>query len=879
VPEKFGLSAANVLKLNRNAAIEAARGVGVARMREVLQKAAQQLEHRLPPAQGRAGQEPFTPVRMRATLKQVQAVTADLVVGMQGALLEQGDVAATRAAEDALEYMQKAERDYSGIAGARLPITEAMMLDAGKMGARASLLRRIATSGTDEGVEGDKEHRGRQGVLVRYGVETIGAFEEVLQQGVLQGKPWEDMRGELVDASPFLQGKPKHCAERIARTEVMGAYNLASHEGMVAANTKLGDLCKILCATVDWRTGWDSLLIHGQIRRVDEPFDYVDGEQFMHPPNRPNDREVPVPHRASWPVPPELEPLPLEVAQERWTQQKRKGAMPERPLVSTLDLEEHAEEKLPEGKTEEEQPAQEQVPQEEQRPQAELEPSERPDFGEEDEEPEIVQEEQREQSELDPSERPDFTKFYEAEAKLAEPAPPPKPKKLTKLQKLEAAKAKADAAIKLLDALPPSGLGYVELPPEIAPIIEYDKATAAEYFQLLNDKDLLASAEADFSKTKKVTIGGVVTVESVAKKVFVSDKLEDISKSVVSNMLPSQGPIVIHKFKGEHVLPIDGNIEQLVTSHLMGEEKVEVQLIDLDAAIKAKGKKPKITPVAPAVSAPAPAPALPPGTSREEYIKLAMSKLASMPQENGSPYSSPQAPAAPSYGPVPPSKAPTFKQGIEDLREHVYANEKTVPSTRDRYHKDSSKVAMEVKPSMSESVNRFSCGYDYTIRMVERGKQTEAEMLQAIRSHGSYPAYGGTPEKHLEQAREASQNFTEMFGNHRIPKTEGIVYRGIGRLNEQAMASFINKDEMQFQATTSTSITAAVSAERFMPDGGKAAPYRVLMKLKQKSGVAIRALSSFGSEDEVLMAKGSTFKITGRRKFGDNVLLIEGEEV
>ena len=43
-----------------------------------------------------------------------------------------------------------------------------------------------------------------------------------------------------------------------------------------------------------------------------EPFEYVnwegEREQFMTPPNRPNDREVVVAHRTTWPIPDAFRP-------------------------------------------------------------------------------------------------------------------------------------------------------------------------------------------------------------------------------------------------------------------------------------------------------------------------------------------------------------------------------------------------------------------------------------------------------------------------------------------------------------------------------------------------------------------------------------------
>lgn len=98
----------------------------------------------------------------------------------------------------------------------------------------------------------------------------------------------------------------------------MAAYNRAGWETTRDAQNELGDMVKILSATFDDRTGWDSYLVHGQIRRVDEAFEGPFG-MYQHPPNRPNDREVVVPHRISWPLPASLAPRSEGEAEEAYT--------------------------------------------------------------------------------------------------------------------------------------------------------------------------------------------------------------------------------------------------------------------------------------------------------------------------------------------------------------------------------------------------------------------------------------------------------------------------------------------------------------------------------------------------------------------------------
>jgi len=123
----------------------------------------------------------------------------------------------------------------------------------------------------------------------------------------------------------------------------MGAYNRSILENGEEANDIVGgDMVKILVAGFDDRTGWDSYQVHGQIRRLDEPFEWVtkNGETiaYMTPPNRPNDREVVVFHRVAWEIPEELQPVPDAVYEARFAEQNKKGSPPERPKMTTVPL-------------------------------------------------------------------------------------------------------------------------------------------------------------------------------------------------------------------------------------------------------------------------------------------------------------------------------------------------------------------------------------------------------------------------------------------------------------------------------------------------------------------------------------------------------------
>lgn len=323
----------DVLVQARAEALDIAGSTGRRALLRVLGEAEGDLARRLLQAEGLRGQgkQTFTEARMNVALRQVREVVRGLQDDLGGVVTDEGVQVASSSGEGVLEYMRAAERAFRGV-NSVLPLREAMMLDAATQGAKASLLRRLA---------GEPGPKG-EGVLARYGEATIADFERKLRAGVATQKPISEVRESLIEASPFLQGAPASWAERLVRTELHGASNRAAHEAHKSAQRQLGDVVRILSATFDDRTGWDSYNVHGEIRRTSEPFEYVtyDGEHeaFMHPPNRPNDREIVLAHRLSWAIPPALRPKGTGEVQARAMRQGAKR-FPGRPSVmSTVPL-------------------------------------------------------------------------------------------------------------------------------------------------------------------------------------------------------------------------------------------------------------------------------------------------------------------------------------------------------------------------------------------------------------------------------------------------------------------------------------------------------------------------------------------------------------
>jgi len=326
----------DVLARDHASALELLRRVGAARTRRILERAQRDLERRLHEAIAGPGAGSYTAANVRAALAQVRQAARIVQLGIRGTLLDTADEAAGRSAENLSRYLASANRAFVGVAHP-LGLDLAAIVDEASSGARATVLRRLASSGTPAAGADAIPHPARAGILERYGLRTVGHFEEILQRGLIARAPWQDVVDEIASASPFLRGAPAFWAERIVRTETAGIYNRAGWEAIRSANEESGDFLKILSATFDDRTAADSYAVHGQIRRPDEPFESWYG-LYHHPPNRPNDREVVVPHRMAWPIPPYLAWRSDREIAARWALEGRKGRPPPRPKMTTVPL-------------------------------------------------------------------------------------------------------------------------------------------------------------------------------------------------------------------------------------------------------------------------------------------------------------------------------------------------------------------------------------------------------------------------------------------------------------------------------------------------------------------------------------------------------------
>lgn len=214
----MALTPRDVLAKNREDAAKISTGAGAKKLDKALKDAHGELVAKL--AKAKPGT--FGETQMKATLAQIRDVMDQHVLpGIQDATVLASETAADYAAGGVIEYLERAELEFAGTGMTPLALREAAVLDAATQGASASVLRRLSTGQGLPNAMGGAGGRAAQGILARYGENTIGVFEETLQRGLIARKSMIDMRTDLIAESPFLQGAPVSFAQRIVRTECL----------------------------------------------------------------------------------------------------------------------------------------------------------------------------------------------------------------------------------------------------------------------------------------------------------------------------------------------------------------------------------------------------------------------------------------------------------------------------------------------------------------------------------------------------------------------------------------------------------------------------------------------------------------------------------
>lgn len=246
----------------------------------ILREARREIEERL--ALGAAGADAtFTRERMRQTLAQLRVAIADLERRLGDEIRRQG----AESYKLAIAHFWRQMSTFGGNVG---------RFDA----------PRPADFGTPRYLDDTLLLLQHDASIQAYGAGLVQRIQQRLVTLAAAQAPWTTMVRDIagiggildedIRGGQFRETKLQSRAERIVRTELIRAYNAGHYAQLVEVDRgdPDGGWLKQLVATFDRRTGDDSVFVHGQVRKPEQPFRDNRGREYMYPPNRPNDREV-----------------------------------------------------------------------------------------------------------------------------------------------------------------------------------------------------------------------------------------------------------------------------------------------------------------------------------------------------------------------------------------------------------------------------------------------------------------------------------------------------------------------------------------------------------------------------------------------------------
>lgn len=228
----------------------------------------------------------WTQASKAAALAVLRSGLATMTAKQGGTMAEDLERTATTSWRDATRYLRATDKAFMG--AARPLRLEA----AGWLDREARLI-------------GQTRLAGYQTSLARYGASLSQAVETAAARAALLGRSFEHAIDEVTARLRAEVGLREWEIRRLVQTEVSAAYNQLQLDALLEEDTPSDPMLKRLVATFDHKTGRDSVMLHGQVRPVREPFyDASRGRSYMAPPNRPHDREIVVGWRKSYGRPP-----------------------------------------------------------------------------------------------------------------------------------------------------------------------------------------------------------------------------------------------------------------------------------------------------------------------------------------------------------------------------------------------------------------------------------------------------------------------------------------------------------------------------------------------------------------------------------------------
>lgn len=262
-------------------------GRGIREIRALYEAARQDLRDRLLSLKKAGKDQTFTAHHSRMVLLQLEEALADFAQPMASRMAASTNDAQRLGIEALAAEIHALEPEFE-MAGVPLAVEEAAVFEGLVRDERPIIRRRL-----DEDVG-------------RYSAVTVKKVERTMALGLVEGASVGEMIDAVSDSDGVFAGN-RYWAERIVRTEMANAYEVTKLGAMrETERTDLPGMKRQIVMVKDDRTGEDSKMINGQVVGMDEPFKDPLGPSegrpatFMHPPNRPNDRETVVPFHPDW---------------------------------------------------------------------------------------------------------------------------------------------------------------------------------------------------------------------------------------------------------------------------------------------------------------------------------------------------------------------------------------------------------------------------------------------------------------------------------------------------------------------------------------------------------------------------------------------------
>lgn len=218
--------------------------------------------------------------------------------------------------------------------------------------------------------------------------------------------------------------------------------------------------------------------------------------------------------------------------------------------------------------------------------------------------------------------------------------------------------------------------------------------------------------------------------------------------------------------------------------------------------------------------------------------------------------------AHPAAAPIAPE--PAFRlDALPSIKKQDYvANEPTISEER-AYVSGHKATLSSLSEAELEAATRFTYGYDFAIRGVQRGIPDEKleELVAEFRrtDRRGVEAPPDTPKEHVAAAKVYAKGIDSAFLKSANSPVEARVFRGMNNLSQETVEKMLADGFIEMSCASSASRSQGVALEYF--DGAAHGKYKVVMDIQQSHGLGVEDISEFGYEREVLLPKGRRYEI------------------